>query len=57
MLRPFCTAAGSPFDQEGDPLNLLFILAVALGGAVGSVARYLASGLEDYSGLTFHGAR
>jgi CrcB protein len=41
MLRPFCTAAGSPFDQEGDPLNLLFILAVALGGAVGSVARYL----------------
>jgi len=41
MLRPFYTATGSPFDQEGDPLNWLFILAVALGGAVGSVARYL----------------
>jgi CrcB protein len=41
MLRPFCAVAGSLFDQEGDPLNWLFILAVALGGAVGSVARYL----------------
>ena len=46
--------AGRPFEVEDKALNWVFILVVALGGALGSVARYLVGiGSGKLFGLSF----